>query len=491
MTIYPVIMCGGAGTRLWPASRPSRPKQFIPLSGNRSLFQETALRVVPLITTGGRLIVVGGIAHKNAIINQLAELDIEAQILLEPEARDSAAAMAAAAAWTARIDPTGINVFVASDHHIPDHQAFRDAVLTASDAARKGRIVTLGVKPDTPSSAYGYIAPEGRGLSSVKAFVEKPDAHTAERYIADGYLWNSGNFIASAKTFLDELKREAPAVAAAATAALPPVNAGDLATLSSAFSTAPKISIDYAVMEKTKHASVLAVDFAWSDLGAWDAVSATGEGDLGAFIFEDAENCMARAPEGVMVAAVGVRNLAIIVEHDAVLVCDMSRSQDVKKVVERLRSASPQHLNFPTHKAETLADGGRRFGDWLRLRALPIWATAGQTQGGAFFELLSLDGRTVPSHRRARVQARQVHVYAEAGRHGWTGPWRDLVRRGLASLESEYLRADGLIRTLLDENGRALDETAMLFDQSFLMLALSSIHQAGIDGDHEARLRTH
>ena len=484
MRIYPVIMCGGAGTRLWPASRPSRPKQFIPLSGNRSLFQETALRVAPLSSDGGRLIVVGGVAHRDAILSQLAELGIEAQVLLEPEARDSAAAMAAAAAWTARLDPMGVNVFVASDHHIPDHQAFRDAALKAAEAARAGQIVTLGVRPGAPSSAYGYIAPEGQGLSAVKAFVEKPDLHTAERYIADGYLWNSGNFIVTAATLLNELRHEAPAVAAAVVAALPPIEAGDLAALSPAFSSAPKISIDYAVMEKTRHASVLAVDFAWSDLGAWDAVSATGEGDLGAFIFEDAENCMARAPEGVMVAAIGVRNLAIIVEHDAVLVCDMNRSQEVKKVVERLKTASPQHLDFENPRPEGLADGGRRLADWLRMRALPLWASAGQDQG-AFAELLGLDGRTVAAARRARVQVRQIHVYAEAGRSGWRGPWMGLVQQGLARLDADYLRADGLMRTLLDEEGRPLDETAMVYDQAVLMLAHASASLAGVEGDHE------
>lgn len=485
MGIYPVIMCGGAGTRLWPASRPSRPKQFIPLSGNRSLFQETVLRVAPLSSDGGRLIVVGGVAHRDAILDQLAELGVGAQILLEPEARDSAAAMAAAAAWTVRMDPLGINVFVASDHHIPDHQAFCDASVKAAAAARSGRIVTLGVRPDAPSSAYGYIAPEGQGLSAVKAFVEKPDAHTAERYIADGYLWNSGNFIVSAATLLDELRHEAPAVAEAVTASLPPVEAGDLVTLSPAFSAAPRISIDYAVMEKTRHASVLAVDFAWSDLGAWDAVSATGEGDLGAFIFEDVENCMARAPEGVMVAAIGVRNLAIIVEHDAVLVCDMSRSQDVKKVVERLKTASPQHLDFAAPKSENLADGGRRLADWLRMRALPLWGAAGQGQDGGFAELLSLDGRSVTAQRRARVQARQIHVYAEAGRNGWRGPWKMMVERAFRRLEADYLRPDGLMRTLLDEGGQPLDETAMVYDQAFLMLAHASALQAGVEGDHE------
>ena len=485
--IYPVIMCGGAGTRLWPASRPSRPKQFIPLSGNRSLFQEAALRVAPLAEDGGRLIVVGGVAHRSAILEQLEELGISAQVLLEPEARDSAAAMAAAAAWTARLDADGINVFVASDHHIPDNNAFQRAVRRACEGAALGRVVTLGVRPTEPSAAYGYIAPEGVDMSPVKAFVEKPDTAMAAHYIEAGYLWNSGNFIVAAQVLLDELKAEAPAVESAARAALPPEESGAVAVLGPAFTAAPKISIDYAVMEKTRHASVLAVDFEWSDLGAWDAVAATGEGNLGAFLFEDAEGCMARACDGVMVAAIGVRNLAIVVEKDAVLVCDLSRSQDVKRVVERLRAASPQHLDFPARHAESLAMGGNRLSDWMRLKALPTWSAFGQEDNGGFVELLSLEGRTVPSVRRGRVQARQVHVFAEAGRSGWCGPWRSAVERGLSRLRDGYLRSDGLLRTLLDAEGAPLDDTAMLYDQAFVMLALASATKAGVAGEHQAQ----
>ncbi|WAC59861.1 AGE family epimerase/isomerase [Brevundimonas sp. SL130] len=489
MNLYPVIMCGGAGTRLWPASRPSRPKQFIPLSGNRSLFQETVLRVAPLADTGGRLIVVGGVAHREAILAQLAELGVTAQILLEPEARDSAAAMAVAAAWTVRRDPNGVNIFVASDHHIPDYQAFRTAAERAAEAAQAGLIVTLGVTPTEPSSAYGYIAAEGEGLSAVKAFVEKPDRDTAERYIADGYLWNSGNFIVSAATLLGELQSAAPAVEAAAREALPDEGDGDLAVLGAAFRSAPKISIDYAVMEKTKRASVLAVDFEWSDLGAWDAVAATGEGDLGSFVFEDAEGCMARAPEGMVVAAIGVRNLAIIAERDAVLVCDLSRSQDVKKVVERLKLSSPQHLDFARLAPESLLDGGARFTRWLNMRALPIWSALGQSADGAFAELLGLDGRQVESQRRARVQARQVQVFADAGRMGWHGPWREVVQSGLARIEAAYLRPDGLMRTVLAADGSPLDETPMLYDQAFHLFALASAVQAGMEGEHEGRAK--
>lgn len=479
MTIYPVIMCGGSGTRLWPASRPSRPKQFIPLAGNRSLFQDTVIRVAPLAKAGGQLLVVAGIRHRPWIIDQLEEIEIFANVLLEPEARDSAAAMGAAAAWTEREDPDGVNVFVASDHHIPDHAAFQEAVRAAAASASAGRIVTLGVRPSEPSSAYGYIRPSGRGLSEVAAFVEKPDAETAAVYIADGFLWNSGNFVVAATTLLAELKAQAPAVESAIRAALPPRGTLGVEVLTEAFNRAPKISIDYAVMEKTRLASVLEVDFAWSDLGAWDAIAASGMGETGPHIFEDAEGCLARAPDGMMIAAVGVKNLAIIVEHDAVLVCDLSRSQDVKQVVERLKATAPQFLDFGRSEPETLDVGSKRFGDWLRLRALPTWATLGQSSNGLFAELIDLDGRPVSTTRRARVQARQIYVFAKAGELGWSGPWKRCVDDGVARLIESYLREDGLCRAFIAADGSALDETAMIYDQAFAMLALAMGRQSG------------
>ena len=493
MKIYPVIMCGGSGTRLWPASRPSRPKQFIPLSGNRSLFQDTVLRVAPLADAGGRLIVVAGVSHRQWIIEQLDEVGVEAHVLLEPEARDSAAAMAAAAAWTERDDLEGVNAFVASDHYIPDQAAFQDAVRTASESAARGRVVTLGVKPTGPASGYGYIKPTGSGLSPVSRFIEKPDVVTAAEYIRAGYLWNSGNFVVAARTLLAELAIHAPAVVGAARAALPAAPSGHLVgtnveVLSAAFTAAPKVSIDYALMESTSLASVLEVHFDWSDLGAWDAIEATGEGDTGLHLFEDAEGCLARAADGMLVVALGVRNLAIIAEKDAVLVCDLSRAQDVKRIVERLRIASPQHVDFKRPAPETLATGGRRFADWMRLRALPLWSTLGLSSNGTFAEVVSLDGRAVSTARRARVQARQIYVFAQAGLLGWTGPWRRCVDDGVARLISDYLRDDGLCRTLLAPNGAPLDDTAAVYDQAFVMLALATAKQAGCaDQTLEAR----
>lgn len=479
MALYPVIMCGGAGTRLWPVSRPSRPKQFMSLGGNHSLFQQAVLRAAPLAGDGGRLIVVGGVDHKAWILDQLEQIEVQAQVLLEPEARDSAAAMAAAAIWTHGTDPKGINAFIASDHHIPDHEGFRAAVLKAVEGADLARIVTLGVKPDAPSSAYGYIAPTGQGLSPIRAFVEKPDQERALQYIRDGYLWNSGNFIVSADVLLSELKIHAPEIEDAVRRAVSGLGRGNVGVLGDAFRQAPKVSIDYALMEKTSLASVLEVDFNWSDLGAWDAIAASGQGGAGELILEDVDGCLTRAADGMLIAAVGVRNLAIIAEPDAVLVCDLSRSQDVKKVVERIRVSSPQHADFARRTDEPLDVGARRLQEWLRRRALPIWASLGQRENGAFVELLAMDGRCLPAPRRARVQARQIYVFAQAGLMGWQGRWRGGVGSGVANLEADFLREDGLMRTLLDENDRPLDEAAMIYDQAFYLLALATAVKAG------------
>ncbi|WP_421729260.1 AGE family epimerase/isomerase [Brevundimonas sp.] len=484
MAFYPVIMCGGAGTRLWPASRPSRPKQFINLAGNRSLFQDTVDRVAGLAAGGGSLVVIGGVAHGETIADQLAQIGIEAQVLLEPQPRDSAAAMAAASAWVARIDPEGVIAFVASDHYIPDATAFRRAVVEAAMDARNGRIVTLGVKPTEPSSAYGYIKPAGDHLSAVESFHEKPDAQTAAELMASGYLWNSGNFIVCASTMICELEAYAPEVLDAALRALPPLGASpSTRTLDESFLAAPKISIDYAVMERTRKASVLPVDFAWSDLGAWDAVAVSGEGSTGIRILEDAERVLTRAPDGVLVAAIGVSDIAIVVEQDAVLVCNLDRSQELKGLVDRVRAISPQHLDFRVEPPEGLVEGARGFAEWLRLRALPLWSSVGLGADGGFRESLTLLGKPTTSPRRARVQTRQIFVYAKAGELGWQGPWPIIVQSALKRLSASYLRPDGASRARLSADWSVLDDEPSVYDQAFVLFALAAAQRSGSHED--------
>ncbi len=476
MAIFPVILCGGAGTRLWPASRPDRPKQFLDLTSHLSLFQETVRRVAPLAGADGRIVVVAGKEHRGFVEEQLGEA--AAVVLLEPTGRDSAPAMAAAAQWIATQDPDGVAVFVASDHHIPDDEAFRRSALEGVRSAEQGRIVVFGVRPTEPSSAYGYIHPEGEGLSPVRSFVEKPDRDTAATYVAQGYLWNSGNLVVQASTLLDEVRAFAPEVAAAVAAATPN-DPATIVELTPAFEAAPRISMDYAVLERSRRVWVLPVGFGWSDLGAWDAVAATDTAGRGLWIGGTGDGAnLVRAAEGMVVATAGVSDLAIIAEPDAVLVCHLSRSQEVKGLVERLREMSPGHVT-PTQPVPLIQSAGRFF-DWMDLSALPLWATLGVAPDGGFVEALDGRGRPVGDFRRARVQARQAYVYAAAGLQGWAGPWEGLVRRGLERFEATNLRRDGLYRTRVSSDGEVLDDTPWLYDQAFALFAFAGAAVAGV-----------
>ncbi len=483
MSLFPVILCGGAGTRLWPASHAGRPKQFTAFIGERTLFQETALRMAGL-PGAERLLVVAGCAHGDMIDVQLKELSLDATVLLEPEARDSAPAIAAACVWIAARDPNGIAIIAASDHHVPDAEAFRAAALTAARAATEARIVTIGVKPRAPATAYGYIAP-GEALGDVRAvesFVEKPDAATAQFYVDAGYLWNSGNFVAQAATLLGELDQLAPAIAGAACEAVaqarPQANA---LVLGDAFRSAPKISIDCAVMEKTTRGVVVPVDFAWSDLGAWDAVrdasdkDERGNASCGDALLIGAEDSLIRASGGARIAVIGAKNLAVIAEGDQVLVCDLDQAQAVKTAVDHMR-ARPQQRRFPF---ADIAGAARWFDQWLKTSALPLWWTLGADhEHGGFHEALTQAGGPANLPRRARVQARQAFVYARAGAMDWRGPWRDAASHGLRYMLDKYRRPDSLYRTLVDPTGAPLGDSAKNYDQAFVLLAMAEIQRA-------------
>jgi mannose-1-phosphate guanylyltransferase/mannose-6-phosphate isomerase len=491
VSVYPVIMCGGSGTRLWPASRPESPKQFLPLAGEGSSFQQTVRRVVGV--RGAReLIVVAGARHGQVIADQLRALGVEASLLLEPEARDSAPAIAAAAAWIAGRDPDGVAVVVSSDHYIPDEAAFQAAASRAVIVAEDGWIVTLGVGPTTPSTAFGYIKPSARALAggvanAVEAFVEKPDRATAERYIAEGYLWNSGNFVGAAATLLAELDAHAPAVAAAARAAVQGGAAGANGAffLGPAFATAPKVSIDYAVMEKTRRAAVAPAAFAWSDLGAWDAVKAASAADAcgnsvtGPATLVEVTGSLVRNTSALRVGLVGVEDIAVVVEADAVLVTRLAAAQGVKQLVDRMGAAPAPPPSAPPAGLTAMAE---RLTLWLDASALPLWWSLGADHArGGFHERLDQGGRPTDAPRRGRVQARQIFVYASAGGAGWPGPWRAAADHGWRYLKDRFQRDDGLFRTLVGPDGAMLDDGATLYDQAFVLLALAALH--GLDPD--------
>ena len=481
MSIYPVIMCGGSGTRLWPASRPWLPKQFIPLTAPRSSFQEAVERVAPL-ADGGRLLVVAGAAHKALVETQLAELAVEGVVLLEPEPRDSAAAIAAACAWIEAREPEAVAVIVSADHDIPDAEAFRAAVRETVGAARGGSIVTLGVKPTEPATSYGYIRPaESEGaVKPVAAFVEKPDAQRAEAYLQQGFLWNSGNFVATARTLMEELAIHAPGVAEAARAAVADLEAdGSAWVLGRPFRRAPRISIDYAVMEKTARAAVLPVSFAWSDVGAWDAVlrasarDAQGcslQGDVQAV---KATNVLVRSSADVHVAVVGVSDVAVVVEPDAVLVCGLDACQAVKDAA----GGAPPGGAGPRFRS--VAEARDWYDLWFRTAALPLWGTVGADLGnGGFREALTVRGEPHEPRRRTRSVARQSYVFATAAAEGVAGPWTPLAVRGFDFLTQRGRRPDGLFVAAFTPQGEVVDGEGHLYEHAFLMLAASALHRA-------------
>jgi mannose-1-phosphate guanylyltransferase/mannose-6-phosphate isomerase len=372
--IIPLIMCGGAGTRLWPASREGRPKQFMPLFGTRSTFQETLLRVGdPALFD--RPIVVTNAAYRFMVREQLAEIGAEADILLEPLRRDSGPAIAAGAVFAAARDAEAVVLALAADHVVRDAQAFVGVCRVALETAREGRIITFGVRPESPSTEYGYIRP-GRpiagDIAEVAKFVEKPDAATARAYVADGYLWNSGNFMFSARTLLDEYAEVDGASIDAVREAV--ANAGtDLGFVTldaEAFGRVNAISIDYAVMEKTSRAAVVPVSYGWSDVGSWHSVwelsekDAQGNAARGAAVFENARNCNV-STDKALVALEGVDDLVVVATEDAVLVSRQKDSGALKRLVSRLKTVAPQvtenHLKVhrPWGSYQSLDSGDR------------------------------------------------------------------------------------------------------------------------------------
>lgn len=372
--IIPLVMCGGAGTRLWPSSREGRPKQFLPLLGAKSTFQETIGRVSdPAVF--GRPIVITNNRYRFIVAEQLSEIGAQADILLEPARRDSGPAIAAGAVFAQKRGGDPVVVALAADHVVADPAGFVAACKTAAHAAASGRIVTFGVRPDRAATEYGYIRPGeamGPDLFSVAKFVEKPDAATAESYIKQGYLWNSGNFVFRSGALLDEYRQHDPESVAAAEMAVQEAGAdlGFVTLASDAFSRAKATSIDYAVMEKTKCAAVVPVSYGWSDVGSWHAVwelsnkDAQGNSAQGAAVFVDSRNSYV-ASEKPLVALFGVDDLVVVASEDAVLVASRAHTAEMKTLVQKLKDVAPgvtvDHLRVhrPWGNYQSLDNGDR------------------------------------------------------------------------------------------------------------------------------------
>jgi len=359
--ITPVLLCGGSGTRLWPLSRKSYPKQFAVLSGETTLFQQSASRLSgegyanPVVVTASDF--------RFIVTEQLAEMGIDpAAILIEPDARNTAPAVLAAALHVAAQDPEGLVLVAPSDHVVGDAADFRQIVSQGAAAANAGQIVTFGVTPDRPETGYGYLelsAPAQHGETvPLKQFVEKPDLPRAQEMLAAGdFLWNAGIFLFKAQVMIEAFRAHAPSI-------LPPVEAayqkaqvdlGFLRLAPEAWSQAEDISVDFAVMEKANNLSVVKFSGSWSDLGGWDAVWRDGQRNdagtvmSGAATSIDCKNSLLRSEnDAVEVVGLGLEDTIVVATPDAVLVADKGRAQDVKRVVSALKNkGARQATTFP------------------------------------------------------------------------------------------------------------------------------------------------
>ncbi|MDN7930894.1 mannose-1-phosphate guanylyltransferase/mannose-6-phosphate isomerase [Burkholderia metallica] len=380
MSIHPIILCGGNGSRLWPMSRSNYPKQYLKLAGKQTLIQQTVLRASEIRGVAPP-IVVANHAHRFMVAEQLQHTGIKPQaIVLEPLGRNTAPAIAVAAHIALRDDPDALLLVLPSDHVVQNLPAFAAAVDTAVAIAKQGHLVTFGIPPTEPHTGYGYIRrgeafEAGNGAHAVDAFVEKPDRERAGEFIRDGrYYWNSGMFLLNASVYLDDIARHAPDISRHATLALERAQQDyDFLRLDNeAFATCPDISIDYAVMEKTERAAVVvAAELGWSDVGSWSALADISAHDdqgntISGDIYTDkVANSYIRA-EHRMVAAIGVQDVVIVETADAVLVSHRDHVQDVKKVVEklnvsgRLESVTHRRVSRPWGSYESI-DAGDRF----------------------------------------------------------------------------------------------------------------------------------
>ncbi|MEL6724929.1 MAG: AGE family epimerase/isomerase [Pseudomonadota bacterium] len=477
--IHPVILCGGSGTRLWPLSTPARPKQFLSLTSDQCMIEETAARFAHSHLSSiafSSIKVVGSKQHAKLLDSTLPE----ASKILEPFGRNSAPAVAAACLSYGTND---LILILPADHDIVDVPAFHQAIEIAADAAKQGAIVTFGIEPTHPATGYGYIKAQTGATEAalpVDAFVEKPDLETAESYLAAGaYYWNAGIFLFKASTMLAALNEFAPDVLAGVKRAMAQSDDQSLVHLDpEAFRATPSISIDYAVMEKAKNVKTVPVSMGWSDVGGYRALHELLTEDAGEnytsgpVVIENSKGLYVRS-EGPVISINGVSDLVVVATPNEVMITPMQDDAAVKTL-----GATVQAERHALGLSPELRDKCK---DWL-WTAFETWSKVGwDEEAGGFVEQLDMDGTPdLEADRRVRVQARQVFSFAKAIEMGWpeTDTAKTIVDRGIAYIDERLRHADGGFIHRIDRRGNALDERRDLYDHAFMILAGAAAYKA-------------
>jgi mannose-1-phosphate guanylyltransferase/mannose-6-phosphate isomerase len=471
MDITPVILSGGSGSRLWPLSRAMRPKQFLGVTDEQTLFQLTLDRLRGLPGLQAPLIV-SNQEHRFLVAEQCRETGLSpGAILLEPFGRNTAPAIAVAALHSRNSGNDPVLLVLPSDHIFTKPEAFRDSALLAAQAAQQGKLVTFGIVPTQPETGYGYLrageTTSMQGVSAVAQFVEKPDLATAERYIASGdYFWNSGMFMFRASVYLDELKKHHPEMLRQCELACDKARIDlDFIRLDEAAMTdCPSDSVDYAIMEKTDKATMVALDAGWNDVGAWSSVwqvlpkDARGNALRGDVIAEAATDCYVHADHR-LVTLLGVKDLVVIETADAILVADKTAAQDVKKIVNRLNEVkrSETHLHRevfrPWGSYDSLGDGPRYQVKSIRVKPGAKLSLQYHHHRAEHWVVVSGTAKVLIGEKSQLVRENESVFIPQGEQHMLENPgktWLELIEVQSGS----YLGEDDIVR-LEDVYGRA------------------------------------
>ncbi|NGN40555.1 mannose-1-phosphate guanylyltransferase/mannose-6-phosphate isomerase [Mesorhizobium sp. CGMCC 1.15528] len=491
--IVSFVMSGGVGSRLWPLSREDNPKQFHDLSGDGSMLVKTLRRLRARLEGEAPVFLIASERHAARVHADAASIGFAGgTAIFEPTGRNTAAAVAIASLQTLAAFGDGIVLVVPSDHEISTEKQFWDTIERGVPAAKDGRLVVFGVRPTQPETGYGYIevAARGQGVVDVSRFVEKPDLETAKTYLSAGnFFWNTGIFLFRASAMRDAFRKFQPQIwEAAEEAFLAATN--DLSGLYlplELYDKVPSISIDYAIMEHATDIAMVPASFRWNDLGSWQSLLDVSPSDMdgnvivGDVVAIDCQNSYIRS-EGRLLSAIGLKDVAIVATADATFVAPVSRSQNVKKIVEQLEKSGRLETKFTPSADRVVVSGAwrRRVQHWLFQETLPLWSTVGVDElHGGFHEALAFSATPLMKPKRMRTMARQVYAFAVAKARGWDGPADALITHGLDFMTGRG-RTDrgGWVRTM-NVDGSVADATEDAYDHSCVLLALAHAHMCG------------